>query len=46
MAAENAVTQVTKVTYLLRFCDLNSPCKTLNTHIDVYKPPEDDYRLS
>ena len=45
MEAENAVTWVKKVTYLLRFCNLKSPCMTINTRKDVYEPSEDDFRL-
>ena len=35
------------MTYLLRSCNLNSPCMRISTgsHIDVYEPSEDDYRL-
>ena len=33
------------MTYLLRFCNLNSPCMRISTHIDVYEPSEDDYWL-
>ena len=42
MAAENAVK---KVTNSLKFRNLNGPCKRLSTHVDVYEPSEDDYRL-
>ena len=45
MPAENAVTKVKKVTYPLSFCNLNSPCMRITTHIDVHKLSEDDYRL-
>ena len=31
--------------YPLRFCKLNSPCMRICTHIDVYEPSEDGYRL-
>ena len=34
-----------KVTYPLRFCNLNSPCMRISTHIDVYEPSKDDYWL-
>ena len=34
---------VKKVTYPLKFRNLNLPCKRLSTH--VYEPSEDDYRL-
>ena len=38
-----------KVTYPLRFHNLNSPCMRISSHIDVYEPSEDrgedDYRL-
>ena len=44
-AAKNAVTLVKKVTYLLKFRNLNSPCMRISTHIGVYEPSEDDYRL-
>ena len=36
---------IKKVIYLLRFCNLNSPCTRISTHIDVYEPSEDGYRL-
>lgn len=29
----------------LRFRDLNSPCMRISTPMDVYFPPENDYRL-
>ena len=45
IAAENAVTYVKKVTYPLRFCNLNSPSMRISIHIDVYVPSEDDYGL-
>ena len=31
--------------YPLRFCKLNSPCMRICTHIYVYDPSEDGYRL-
>ena len=34
-----------KVTYPLGFHNLNSPCMRISSHIDVYEPSEDDYRL-
>ena len=34
-----------KVTYLLRFCNLNSPWMKIGTLVDVYEPSEYDYRL-
>ena len=34
-----------KVTYQLRFRNLNSPCMRISTHIEVYKSSKDDYRL-
>ena len=34
-----------KLTYPLRFRNLNSPCVRISTHIDVYEPSEDDYWL-
>ena len=33
------------MTYLLKFRNLNGPCMRISTHIEVYEPPEDDYRL-
>ena len=30
---------------MLRFHNLNSPCMRISSHIDVYGPSEDDYRL-
>ena len=33
------------MTYLLRFCNLNSPWMKKGTLIDVYEPSEYDYRL-
>ena len=33
------------MTYLLKFRNLNSPCMRISTHIEVYEPSEDDYRL-
>ena len=48
MAAENAVNcRLKKVTYPLRFHNLNSPCvkMRISSHIDVYEPPEDEHRL-
>ena len=34
-----------KVTYPLRFRNLNSPFMRKGTHVDAYEPSEDDYRL-
>ena len=34
-----------KVTYPLRFRNLNSPFMRISTHVDVYEPSEADYRL-
>ena len=34
-----------KVTYTLRFRNLNSPCMRISTHVDVYESSEDDCRL-
>ena len=34
-----------KVTYPLRFHNLNSPYLRISSHIDVYEPSEDEYRL-
>ena len=34
-----------KVTYPLRFRNLNSPLMRIGTHVDVYEPSEADYRL-
>ena len=43
MAAENAVmySRLKKVTYALRFHNLNSPCMRISSNIDVYEPSED-----
>ena len=44
MAAENALINVAKkVTYPLRFHNLNSSCMRLSSHIDIYEPVEDDF---
>ena len=45
MAAENALMLAKKVSYPLRFHNLNSPCKRLSSHIDIYEPSEDDFGL-
>ena len=34
-----------KVIYSLRFGNLDSACMRISTHIDVYEPSEDNYRL-
>ena len=34
-----------KVSYPLRFRNLNSSCMRISTHVDVYDPSEDDCRL-
>ena len=34
-----------KVTYPLRFGNLNGSCMRISTHIDVNEPSEGDYRL-
>ena len=33
------------MTYQLKVCNLNRPCLRISTHIDVYEPSEDGYRL-
>ena len=33
-----------KVTYPLRYRNLNSPLMRIGTHVDVYEPSEADYR--
>ena len=33
------------MTYPLRFCNLNSLCMRISTHMDVYEPSEDGYWL-